>query len=134
MSVYLLRLLVAGLAAVNVGAMLTIATLYTRAAIRNGFRATGNILVRHVIEVSLGVGFLVAGTGWGVYSTLYSATPPTGPSLTRLVMFCIAMVLLLASLSDVGRHTRHRTRRWSSAEWTADPPDDPPTAGRHARH
>lgn len=143
----IMKIVIAALASVNVGSMLTIAAIYTWASVRAHGAGRGALLVRHVIEVAVAVGLLVAGTGWGVYSQV--GTHATGPVVARLYMYGLAMLILLAALSDVGRHTRRRIRAYRPVpapetptpadpapepEATQTPRRTPPsTGGRHAR-
>jgi hypothetical protein len=107
----LLRSLIGALALFTAGATTVLAARYLRATWRNGRRAPGRILARHVTEVAAGTDLLVIGFAWAMRAQLYGTRidPSLGTTI-RLWMYLVGMVLLLAGVLDVGRYQRRMRR------------------------
>ncbi|WP_295819219.1 hypothetical protein [uncultured Deinococcus sp.] len=103
----LLRYVVPSLAAVVSGALIVVLVTYARATVQLG-RAPGALLLRHVVEVSAGTLGLVATAGAGVYDSIPGVDLAWPDLNTRLWLYLISMVLLLAAMVEVGNLQRQR--------------------------
>ena len=104
-----LRYAIAVLAMLVVGAALTIAVRYLRAAWWLG-RAPGRILARHVGEVALGTSGLALGYAAAVVEQLGYAVTLT--AVPRLWLYLVSMALLLIGMLEVGAYQRTRARHY----------------------